>query len=248
MLLIRLVISSLALSLAGSIARADDVQFAGPTFEGKAVTLTGFYTLPKAEGPHPAVILMPSGSGTWSNDARWAERFNAWGFAALRVESLTPRGYEHMGPGVPIMMEDLAADLGLAIDWMRSKPEIDGSRIYAVGWSAGAGAVLLGLSRLDPAVTPRAIAVYPPCEWVKPSSDAVPVPLLVLAGSADTQAPPAKCTEKYKAPIEKGLITFVEYPSAGHLFDAEGEDAYRPSDAADAAERIRDFLAAGRRE
>lgn len=242
MRLIRSLLSIAALCLSCSPAHAVEVEFDGPEFQGAAVKLTGFYTLPEGSGPHPAAILMPSGSGTWSNDARWAERFNAWGFAALRVESLAPRGYEHMGPGVPIAMEDLAKDLAIAIDWLRARPAIDGSRVYVAGWSAGGGAALLRLSKLDPAVTPGAIAIYPPCQWIDPPSDAVPVPLLLLLGGADAWAPAASCAERYAAQIEKGLVTYVEYPEAGHLFDAESEATYRPADAADAIERVRGFV------
>ncbi len=242
----RRMIALVALLLAGLTARAEEVKFPGPEFHGDPVTLTGFYTLPKGAAPHPAVILMPSASGTWSNDARWAERFNAWGFAALRVESLTPRGYDFMGLG--ITLDDLAVDLGLAIEWLRAKPEIEGSRIYVAGWSAGGAAVLLRLGQLDPAVTPAAIAIYPSCKWFHAASDAVPVPVLLIMGGADRASPPAACREDYKAQIEKGLITFVVYPEAAHLFDAEAEKVYRPTDAEDAAKRIRAIISAARHE
>ena len=99
-------------------------------------------------------------------------------------------------------------------------------------------------------MTPAAIVIYPPCKWFNPASDTVPVPVLLIAGGADvgyqSQAP--VCAEKYKAQIEKGLITFVEYPEADHLFDAEGGEAYRPTTTEDAAKRIRAFISARRHE
>jgi dienelactone hydrolase len=201
----------------------------------------GHYTLPDGAGPHPAVILMPSCVGPWSNDARWAERFNSWGFAALRVESHKPRGGEHMcSPFSSIGMDDLAADIPMAIQWLRLKPDIDSSRIYVVGWSSGAGGLLLQLSSLSPKNTPAVVALYPPCRFVWPDSKKVPVRLLILAGDDDFMA--GGCARMYKEEIASGRVTYVEYPDAGHLFDAEGEDSYQASAAADAANQVRQLL------
>ena len=225
------------------------VEFPGPEFRGAPVTLTGFYTRPDGPGPHPAVVLMPSGSGTWSNDARWAEHLNAWGFAALRVESLTPRGFDDMFERYEggVWFDDLAKDLEIAIDWLRSRPGIDRDRIHVAGWSAGAGAVLMRLPHLDAGRVAGAIAVYPPCEWIEIDSDAVPVPLLLVLAGKDALAVPTHCSRRYAEQVAAGAVERVEYPEADHLFDAEGEPQHRPADAEDARRRVRRFLDARRR-
>lgn len=237
------VVVALALGLVMR-ARAEVVEFPGPEFQGKPVKLTAFYTTPEGTGPHPVVVLMPSGSGTWSNDARWAEQFNEWGFAALRVESLTPRGYDDMfdRSGGGVGLGDLAQDLAIAIDWLRSKHEIERDRIYVAGWSAGAAAVLIRLPRLDSTFVAGAIAIYPPCKRITRDSDAVPVRLLLIVGNQDPQAPAAECARTYAEQIARGAIEFVQYPHADHLFDAESVSAYRPADAKDAVQRVRRFL------
>ena len=162
----------------------------------------------------------------------------------MRVESLTPRGYDDMfdRSGGGVGLGDLAQDLAIAIDWLRSNPEIETDRTYVAGWSAGAAAVLIRLPQLDPTFVAGAIAIYPPCKWVTRDSDAAPVRLLLIVGGLDPQAPAAECARTYAEQIARGAIELVQYPHADHLFDAESGSAYRPADAKDAVQRVHRFL------
>jgi dienelactone hydrolase len=61
------------------------------------VTLTGKLTKPQGDGPFPAVVLMHGCTGIGKHQEDWAARFASWGYVALQVDSLGPRGLADKG-------------------------------------------------------------------------------------------------------------------------------------------------------
>lgn len=72
------------------------VKFPGTIEDGQARELSGILTVPKGDGPFPAVVLLPVCNGlrapaTAAQMTGWARRLSEWGYVTLQVDSLGPR-------------------------------------------------------------------------------------------------------------------------------------------------------------
>jgi len=116
------------------------------TFSGGAdgIVLAGTLTLPKGEGPFPAVLLI-AGSGPQDRDESLAshrpflliaDAFTRKGIAVLRCDKRGV-GKSTGNPDTATTM-DLAADSKAALAYLKSRKEIDGTRIGLLGHSEGA--------------------------------------------------------------------------------------------------------------
>lgn len=111
------------------------------------LTLFGTLTLPKgAEGPLPAAVTV-TGSGAQDRDEymphvgeyrpfrQIADTLGARGIAVLRLDD---RGVNGSGAGPPgATSHDLAEDVRAAVEYLKTRPEIDASRLALVGHSEG---------------------------------------------------------------------------------------------------------------
>ena len=119
----------------------EDVAFAGGA---DGITLAGTLTLPKGAGPFPAALLI-AGSGPQDRDESLASHRPF----LLIADALTRKGivvlrYDKRGVGKSTgnpdtaTTLDLAADAQAALAFLKSRKEIDGSRIGLIGHSEGA--------------------------------------------------------------------------------------------------------------
>jgi fermentation-respiration switch protein FrsA (DUF1100 family) len=106
--------------------------------------VAGTLTIPSGGGPHPAIVLI-SGSGAQDRDETiaghrpflvLADHLTRRGYAVLRADDRGAAGT----PGAPIQtgLDGVAEDVRGAIDFLRSRPDIDRSRIGLLGHSEGA--------------------------------------------------------------------------------------------------------------
>ena len=119
------------------------------------VKLAGTLTIPKAEGPFPAVILV-SGSGPQDRDESlmghqpfWilADHLTRKGIAVLRYDD---RGVEKStGTFATATSEDFAEDAQAAIDYLRSRKDIQPNQVGVIGHSEGGLIAPLLASRDD---------------------------------------------------------------------------------------------------
>ena len=224
---------------------------------GPMLNLTGVLTVPEARGRVAAIVHLHGCSGAVrSLDEFWTARFVEWGYAVLRLDSLSPRGLTNVCVSDAVSPYSRAADAYAAKAWLGRQPEIDADRIAVAGWSHGGSTVLKALGfppgdfGADPTTEPfrGGIAFYPWCE----RPNAILAPLLILAGEADTWTPAESCRELRG--MEKVRVEF--YPNATHGFDAPGADLimlghrirYQPEAAAAATQAVRTFLAEIMRE
>jgi pimeloyl-ACP methyl ester carboxylesterase len=119
----------------------EEVTFSGGTAGN---VLAGTLTLPKGEGPFPAVLLI-AGSGPQDRDESLAthrpflliaDALTRKGIAVLRYDKRGV-GKSTGNPDTATTM-DLAADAQSALAFLKSRKEIDGSRIGLIGHSEGA--------------------------------------------------------------------------------------------------------------
>ncbi|MGH6790516.1 MAG: dienelactone hydrolase family protein [Pseudolabrys sp.] len=216
---------------------------------------TGSIILPAGTPPFPAVVVLHGCNGITPNVRIWARRLASWGYAALIVDSFTPRGIKDVcGHGLAFPGRERAKDAFAAAAYLRTRADIDPARIGAIGFSHGGWTAIA--AALERFVTENAakpfdaiVAYYPNCPPYKApmASD-----LLILAAGADDWASPKRCTDlaaRYAdAPAHKPLLKI--YPGAFHTFDANRPDriyfghrlAYDANAATDPFDMTKKFL------
>lgn len=107
------------------------------------VTLAGTLTIPEGKGPHPAVVLV-TGSGPQDRDEALlghkpflvlADHLTRQGVAVLRYDD---RGIaKSTGSFATATSADFADDAAAALDFLRTRPEIDAKQCGLIGHSEG---------------------------------------------------------------------------------------------------------------
>jgi pimeloyl-ACP methyl ester carboxylesterase len=113
------------------------------TKKAAAVKLAGTLTLPRSKGPHPAAILL-QGSGPHGRDEMvcyhrpflvLADYLTRNGIAILRYDK---RGTNHStGDYGKATIHDFASDASAAVEYLKTRREIDSSGIGLIGHSEG---------------------------------------------------------------------------------------------------------------
>jgi dienelactone hydrolase len=177
---------------------------------------------PSANGPYPAVLLVPGCSGfAATNGANFYEEraaeLQAAGYAVVFVDYIV----KHMQTNCAhVNQAEIAQDVLYAAIWTRRQPGIDGSRISVIGWSFGAGGVLFALKTApaDPAIA-KAVMYYPVCRGAGPWSASVVG--LMLIGDKDDVAYPTLCKPLVDS-MSADRLRVLTYPDARHGFDNRG--------------------------
>ena len=205
-------------------------------------------------GRYPAVVVLHGCGGFSSHAAEIADRMGSWGYVALAVDSLGPRGIDsHCGGGSP----DQAFDAYAALRYLSQLDLVDPARVAVLGQSMGGSSALYAVDRDLAAQYFRerfraAIAYYPSCGIPAASMTA---PTLVLTGEADDWNPAERCREMAAhARPDGAAIALTVYPGAYHAFDvAQFKPGvrslghwceYDEAAATDAEQKLRAFLIA----
>lgn len=195
--------------------------------------------LPQGEGPFPAVVLLHTCAGVHSHLVQWAHALRAGGYAALVVDSFTPRGAQSVCGNWAVTVDEVAMDAFAALRHLRDRPGIDRDRIGVMGFSYGGMAALrVASARYRRAAgTPgfrAAVSLYPVCvsprpDWSPATQERltnlygdVETPTLILIGDADVDTPnvSANCADAVAALLRGGRPVDIKlYAGAGHAFD-----------------------------
>jgi dienelactone hydrolase len=203
-------------------------------------------------GPYPAVVVLHGCSGVSGHSIGIADRLGSWGYVALAVDSLSPRGISSACGGGLLGQ---AFDAYAARRYLSTLEDVDPARIAVLGQSMGAGAALYAVDR-DLAAqyfTDRfraAILYYPGCGI--PSAN-LTAPALILIGEVDQASPVEQCRGMVAhAQPEGAPIALTIYPGVHHNFDVAlltpgvryrgSWLEYNGPAAKDAEEKIRTFL------
>ncbi len=251
--------------VATSAIAAEVVSFKGTTkiASGDFVTLTGKLTKPQGDGPSPAVVLLHGCAGIDKCYDDWADKLASWGYVALEVDSLGPRGLSETCSG-PLSYQIFAEDAYDAKSYLNALPFVDRNRIGLMGFSHGGTGTLDAVSGSNYTATlqstikleaPKrddlfqaAVAFYPLCLGQLDDSNA---PLLILVGELDNWAPAAWCERKIPSGTTANEVILKIYPGAYHRFDCEGIDMvrrsvyrllYNPVASADSLIQVREFF------
>ncbi len=221
------------------------------------VALIGYLYRPEGPGPFPAMVLLHTCAGLSTNQHQWGEWFRTRLYAALVVDSFSPRHQNNVcGVGKNPSLSEVGGDASGALAYLRSLPFVDGQRIGVIGWSYGAMAIILATRTLAADGARAGVSLYPACLGphldLRPMEPAIPV--LLLIGSLDDDGTPAPCVEwAAKFQGEGRPVVWHVYPGAYHVFDdpAIGTGGikvrghtyrYDPGAASDAHVRVQEFL------
>jgi dienelactone hydrolase len=213
---------------------------------------------PDGPGPFPAVVILHdcSGLGPRSSGApdRWAGELVKQGYAVAIPDSFTTRGFANgvCTDASPNRAEVNPArrvrDAYTALSYLRTLPDVDGSRVGVMGGSHGGSTTLASMvapeSGGDPLAHDKAagfaaaVALYPGCadrygDWrvARQSGARGPVtgyigvykpiaPLLILIGEADDWTPAEPCRKLTETAEKSGYPVAIKvYPGAHHSFD-----------------------------
>jgi dienelactone hydrolase len=179
---------------------------------------------PSGGAPAPTVLFMSGCSGFVAFNGvniydHRADELVAAGYAVVYVDHLTKRGLKTNCGGRDPNHHDMGQDLLAAASWVGSQPWADKERIYAVGWSKGAGGVIAALATAPSGAAPiaKAVMYYADCpeavhSWPAPAS------ALLLLGAIDDMTPVTRCEDLIMT-MKASLLRAVIYPNARHGFD-----------------------------
>ena len=206
---------------------------------------------------YPAVVVLHGCGGISSHSAQIADKLGSWGYVALAVDSLGPRGIVGQCGGG--LFEEQAIDAYAALRYLSQLDDVDPAKVAVLGQSMGGAAALYAVDRTLVAQYfdqrfRAAIAYYPGHGCGFPAS-LMTAPTLVLLGEADDWTPAEPCREMVAhARPDGATITLTVYPSAYHAFDVAELNPgirflshwleYNEPAAKDAEQKLRAFLAA----
>ena len=243
----------LALVMLGAGRNAYGLTFVTETPAERAERLAADWRLllPAGPGPHPAAMLLSGCDGVRDNMDFWAERFIARGYAALIVDSHTPRGLHRLNSwrlvcaGLALDGGERAGDIAVALQALKAMDDVSGDVVLFGashgGWAAMEfvahtvnGDVPPGLSRwpAPPEELLRKVSalilLYPYCGILN-GADAedwsgAPPTKMILAES-DTIVSTPSCLERAEALRRESVVETAVIPDADHGFDQREKSA-----------------------
>jgi dienelactone hydrolase len=239
--------------LGGGVASAGSlVEFANVS--ESQPKLLGYLARPAGDGPFPAVVVLHGCGGFAAGGSlQLADQLKDWGYVALMVDSLGPRGLATACGG---SLTGQPGDAYAALRYLSHQSFVAPERVAVLGNSLGGSSALSAIDRDLLAQYFReqfraAVAYYPGCG--NPAA-LLTAPALILIGEADDWTPAERCRDMVAHARPDGApIALTVYPGAFHGFNfamlKPGRSSlghwleYNEPAARDAEEKVRAFLA-----
>jgi uncharacterized protein len=125
---------------------SDQIRREEVRFRSGGLTLAGTFAAPAADGPAPAVLMLQGSGRTDRDDNAKALAIDVFPqlSAAIERHGLATFRYDKRGVGgsegdyFGSDVDDRLTDAVAAVAWLRARPEVDASRVIALGHSEGA--------------------------------------------------------------------------------------------------------------
>lgn len=210
-------------------------------------SVSGYLAAPEGGGKKPAIVVIHEwwGLNDWVKGK--ADAFARQGYVALAVDLYRGKVADNADVAHQLMRglpEDRAVrDLKAAVAYLRTRQDVDGTKIASIGWCMGGG-YSLASALAEPSLA--GTVIYYGHLVTDPKTIAgLKVPLLGNFGGQDQGIPPSDVRAFEQAARKAGAsVDFKIYPDAGHAFASSKDPAvFRAADAKDADERTDAFLA-----
>jgi dienelactone hydrolase len=219
---------------------------------GAPVTISALYfrSGANASGKSPAAVALHGCSGMYGTTPEWRDRLVprhqamadllvAEGYAVLFPDSFNPRGRREICSlklgSQRITQDNRRLDVLAALTYLRTRPDVDGTRVALLGWSHGGSATLASINRRHPVVAQflaaeapvekfyrTAVALYPGCvESMRTRFGYAPATAVsIFIGESDDWTLPKPCVAlgKRMAAVNEPLQVRT-YPDTYHGFD-----------------------------
>ncbi len=127
-----------------------DVECGWVTFNRGGTDLRGYFAKPKGGANLPAIIMVPENLGIIEHRQDVTRRFAKAGYACItvdpysRVGGQSPRDFKdaterRIKASLAAPDEQFVPDVQAATDWMAARPDVEASRIGAIGYCSGGG-------------------------------------------------------------------------------------------------------------
>lgn len=197
---------------------------------GTEITLSAKYLPPPfpEAGPAAAVLLLHGCNGASQTTGvnprpdKMASLLQEKGYAVLMLDSFSGRDLQEIC-SVPLSKRTLsprmrAEDARHALDWLKTRKEVDGDRLGVIGWSHGATSILALLGQKQASVR-VAVGFFPSCSsYLLREKFQVSAPLLLLVGEDDDWTPAEPC-RALVAKADQPTFRLITYPETFHDFD-----------------------------
>jgi len=127
----------------GDFVVPDHVRY--PTFDGREVPV--FVFRPRGDGPHPVIVYIHGGpEGQYQPD--FSSTFQLWiaelgaAVVAPNVRGSSGYGKQYVTLDNGVLREDSVKDIGALLDWIKTQPDLDETRVAVYGGSYGGYMVL----------------------------------------------------------------------------------------------------------
>jgi hypothetical protein len=97
-------------------------------FKSGNATLVGYLVRPPGKGPFPAAVLLHGSGGFHASMLSWADRLGRWGYVALAVDSVSPRGRQGAGN----VAHEQAGDAFAALHYLVQRPHVRAEAVALV--------------------------------------------------------------------------------------------------------------------
>ena len=216
------------------------------TYKSGNETVSGYLASPEGGGKHPAIIVIHEwwGLNDWVKGQ--AQQFASEGYVALAVDLY--RGQVASSPDeAHVLMRGLPDDRGMrdleaAFAYLSSRPDVDASKIGAIGWCMG-GSWSVKLAEDQPKLA--AFVVNYGALPTDPATIAkIKAPMMGNFGADDKGIPPESVHVFEAAMKAAGKNPDLKiYQGAGHAFqNPNNKDGYRKEATEDADKRITEFF------
>ncbi len=209
--------------------------------------VTGYLSVPKGEGPFPAVVVIHENRGLNEHTRDVARRFAVEGFVALAPDALSRKGGtaqmktpdEARAAISSLSPEEAMADLVAGLNYLNTLAKVKKGQLSSVGFCWGGARSFTLATKSD--LLKASVVFYgssPSLEQIKE----VKCPVLGLYGETDERIT-SRVPETEQAMKEAGKsFTYQIYAGAGHAFFNDTGERYNAEAAKDAWARTLAFL------
>nr|WP_294695654.1 dienelactone hydrolase family protein [uncultured Friedmanniella sp.] len=216
-------------------------------FDRNGTTISGYLQLPPA-GRGPGLIVIQEWWGLDDHLASMVDRFAAEGFVALAPDLYGGRVTHGQDEAAELLdslsVEQAAAELAGAVDYLLGQEAVTSEKVGAVGFCMGGGFVLLLASQRADAIG-AVVPFYGVGPAVPDTYERIAAPVQGHYGESDSMYPVDQArAQEQQIRAEAGVPVEYFYYPAGHAFanDDDHLGTYDPDSAALAWQRTIDFL------
>lgn len=207
---------------ANTLYKHNYVAFQSGQSADNLVTVAARFTKPSGiETPLPAVIIVHGSGGVDERGELYSQ-----GFATLEIDMWAARGLEG-GLSRPKHVKDTLPDVYAAIDYLKSRQDINTSELGLIGFSWGGVVAMLMAGEQESGSLKALVANYPVC-WAYNkvpgysfTGIAADRHLMILSGEDDKYDGPDDCKALVSqlSPSNQSLVKLVTLHGATHAFE-----------------------------